>query len=570
MHALPTELRYGPRSLVGPSSLDIINPQSVLPTRTRAPHVSRLRFVEHLQPNHQLGLDSLPSKQSMSTPRAIRPLFGVGSRLVVDQFISGPAATTATTALARIIPKKLFCSSAAAASRSPGRPSISICWRCRHGFSSSRPQLRFSSSASKPPNEGDKNNSESPIPPSPFSSSSSSFSSSSPSSHSTATDATVAINGAEPSPRKASIDPDRPEQAQDRSAPQSSPSTLDPDLPSAQNSRRSALNQSLSSFMDRAQTTLFAASQRINDLTGYSSIESLKSQISTLESDLHAAQSHLTATRSAYKTAVSDRASTQREVTTLLARQKTWTPVDFERFTTLYRQDYELEASVGARAVELEQAEREAERLGRDLGAGILARYHEEQIWSDKIRRMSTWGTWGLMGVNVLLFLLFQFGAEPWRRQRLVRGFEEKVREAIAEERVAREEAQRVALATAAAATASIAPTANVDESAAAPHVEVEEEPVFVAVPDVAVPESDIISFPSPSMESLHNIVFRIPWREAHKLRDLSYWRSIFEDLTSDRQIALRMRDISLVAVEGFVTGAAIAGTLVILLFRHT
>ncbi|KAI0861924.1 Mdm33 family-domain-containing protein [Xylaria cubensis] len=501
----------------------------------------------------------------MSTPRAIRPLFGVGSRLLVDQFISGPAATTATTGLARIIPKKLFCSSAAAASRAPARPSISICWRCRHGYSSSRSQLRFSSSASKPPNEGDKNNSESPTPPSPFSSSSS-FSSSSPSSHSTATDAAGSTNAAEPGPRKAPTDPGRPEQAQDRSAPQSSPSTPDLDLPSAQNSRRSALNQSLSSFMDRAQTTLFAASQRINDLTGYSSIESLKSQISTLESDLHAAQSHLTATRIAYKTAVSDRASTQREVTTLLARQKTWTPVDFERFTTLYRQDYELEASVGARAVELEQAEREAERLGRDLGAGILARYHEEQIWSDKIRRMSTWGTWGLMGVNVLLFLLFQFGAEPWRRQRLVRGFEEKVREAIAEERIAREEAQREALATAAAAAASIAPTADVDESAAVPHVEVEEEPVFVAVPDVAVPESDIISFPSPSMESLHSIVLRIPWHEAHKLKDLSYWRSLYEDLTSDRQIALRMRDISLVAVEGFVTGAAIAGTLVILL----
>ncbi|KAI1744189.1 Mdm33 family-domain-containing protein [Xylaria scruposa] len=498
----------------------------------------------------------------MSTPRAIRPLLGVGSRLVVDQLMPGSAATAG---LARIIPKKLFCSSAAAASRSPAQPSLSICWRCRHGYSSSRQQSRFSSSPSKPPNEGDKNDPESHPTPSPFSSSS--FSSPSPSSHSTTPNVADATNSVNYSPPKSPIDSNRSKQAQDGSAPQPPPSTPDPDLPSAQNSRRSALNQSLSSFMDRAQTTLFAASQRINDLTGYSSIESLKSQISTLESDLHAAQSHLTATRSAYKTAVSDRASTQREVTTLLARQKTWTPVDFERFTTLYRQDYELEASVGTRAVELEQAEREAERLGRELGAGILARYHEEQIWSDKIRRMSTWGTWGLMGVNVLLFLLFQFGAEPWRRQRLVRGFEEKVREAIAEERVAREEAQRVALAIAAAATASIAPTANIEESAAS--TVAEEEPIFVAVPDVAVPESDIISFSTPSMESLHNIVLRIPWREAHKLKDLSYWRSMFEDLISDRQIALRMRDISLVAVESFVTGAAIAGTLALLLFRR-
>ena len=62
---------------------------------------------------------------------------------------------------------------------------------------------------------------------------------------------------------------------------------------------------------------------------------------------------------------------------------------------------------------------------------GVDRRYHEEQIWSDKIRRASTWGTFALMGVNVLLFIVVQVGFEPWRRKRLVRGFEEKVKEAV-------------------------------------------------------------------------------------------------------------------------------------------
>jgi She9 / Mdm33 family len=35
------------------------------------------------------------------------------------------------------------------------------------------------------------------------------------------------------------------------------------------------------------------------------------------------------------------------------------------------------------------------------------------------------------MGINVVLFVIVQIGLEPWRRKRLVRGFEEKVREAI-------------------------------------------------------------------------------------------------------------------------------------------
>jgi hypothetical protein len=61
----------------------------------------------------------------------------------------------------------------------------------------------------------------------------------------------------------------------------------------------------------------------------------------------------------------------------------------------------------------------------------LTGRYHEEQIWSDKIRRASTWGTFALMGVNVVLFIVVQVGLEPWRRKRLVRGFEEKVKEVV-------------------------------------------------------------------------------------------------------------------------------------------
>ncbi|KAJ2987565.1 hypothetical protein NUW58_g4436 [Xylaria curta] len=234
------------------------------------------------------------------------------------------------------------------------------------------------------------------------------------------------------------------------------------------------------------------------------------------------------------------------------------------------RQDYELEASVGKRATELEEAEREAERLGRELGAGILARYHEEQIWSDKIRRMSTWGTWGLMGMNILLFLVLQFGAEPWRRRRLVRGFEEKVREALAEERAARDEAERVATAAAIAAAPAV-PVATppiADSVEETTGDESEGEPVLIAASDVDVPDPNLISHPSPNLESpLDNHPPKRSWREA--FIDPSYWRSALVDLASERTIALRMRDVSLIAIEGLVTGAAIAGTVAIFLVRR-
>ncbi|KAK7997266.1 hypothetical protein PG989_005306 [Apiospora arundinis] len=312
----------------------------------------------------------------------------------------------------------------------------------------------------------------------------------------------------------------------------SSTITTDPSLPS-QKATKSPMADKFATFMDRFQSSLFKASQRVNVLTGYTGIETLKSRIADLEESLAAAQEHLHEARNTYKSRVSERSATQREVTTLLARQKTWTPADFERFTSLYRSDYELETGVADSARELEEAERETERLNRDLSSGILARYHEEQIWSDKIRRMSTWGTWGLMGVNVLLFLVFQFGAEPWRRARLVRGFEQKVREALEEERIARdfekEEERQIPAAT--------------DPVVMAEGIPVEIDPAQSATPSAS-------------------------WRET--IMTPSSWKEAARDLVSDRKVAIRMRDVSLVALEGVAAGAAVAGTVAVFFMRRT
>ncbi|KAI0152251.1 Mdm33 family-domain-containing protein [Hypoxylon sp. NC0597] len=453
---------------------------------------------------------------SISTTRALKPIFGPSYRLFLDQL--APQSTRKLIISSRIL--------------SPGCPS------CRHTFvlSLTQRQLRFSSSSSnstppKSPNNEDKKSAIENEPPFAFS---------------------------PPFPEPPSPPPPPPPPQQPEPIPASNQHTAkgqqppNPDLPSAQNSRRSTLNRKLSSFMDRAQTTLFAASQRINDLTGYSGIETLKSQISALESSLASAQSALHAARSAYKSAVSSRAATQREVTTLLARQKTWTPADFERFTALYRQDYELEALVAARATELEEREREAERLGRELNSSILSRYHEEQIWSDKIRRMSTWGTWGLMGVNVLLFLVFQFGAEPWRRKRLVKGFEEKVREALEEERrleqALKEREEKMESEFERRRVAELAAAAEIP--AATKAVDGEEKAQAETRPEEPVVESITEELPK----------IKISWREAFSNPD--YWKAVYADLSSDRKVAIRVRDVSLIALEGAAAGAAVVGTI--------
>lgn len=210
-----------------------------------------------------------------------------------------------------------------------------------------------------------------------------------------------------------------------------SPEASIKDLPSEKEGKRTVAAKWMSDKLDQLQTTIFTAGKTLNDVTGYTAIEKLKDQIEAQEKEIHAKREEVRLARDAYSTAVERRLSSQREVNELLQRKNAWSGSDLERFTTLIRDDHANEMAVkeaNGRTESLEQALEDARgALFRLIGS----RYREEQIWSDKIRRASTYGTWGLMAFNVLLFLVVQLGLEPWKRRRLVGSFEQKVEEAL-------------------------------------------------------------------------------------------------------------------------------------------
>ena len=133
--------------------------------------------------------------------------------------------------------------------------------------------------------------------------------------------------------------------------------------------------------------------------------------------------------KAAYEEAVVRRSNSQREVNDLLQRKSSWTDADVGRFTSLVRQDhlYEQEELQAKSAVNVSEdaVEREFSQLLRI----ILARYHEEQVWSDKIRSASTYGSLAALGLNMLVFILAIIVVEPWKRRRLAQTFETKIEE---------------------------------------------------------------------------------------------------------------------------------------------
>ncbi|KAH0541306.1 hypothetical protein FGG08_004230 [Glutinoglossum americanum] len=323
------------------------------------------------------------------------------------------------------------------------------------------------------------------------------------------------------------------------------------DLPSQKEDRRSQISKRFSRIMDNLQSNIFLAGQRLNDLTGYSGIEALKRDITEQEIFVRSSRHAVRKAKDDYSSAISQRSASQREVNELLQRKHAWSAADLERFTSLYRSDHANEQSETAAQNALIEAERVADEAAARLGKSILARYHEEQIWSDKIRRMSTWGTWGLMGVNVLLFLVFQIGVEPWRRKRLVKGFEEKVKEALGNQ-----DAGLVAAVEVGAGPQS----ATVMEQPVGRYMAVSPEMPIGNPGPPAIEESVILEVNSShSLDPSHAT-------PSPQLSNFEAYKAAFQDLFSERQVSVRKLDVTIIALEGVATGAALVGLIVALL----
>lgn len=280
------------------------------------------------------------------------------------------------------------------------------------------------------------------------------------------------------------------------------------------------------------------------------------------ESRLRTARSKVKQAKEEYAAAINRRSTSQREVNELLQRKHAWSSTDLERFTLLYRNDHTNEVAETETSHALSAAEREAEEAAGQLSKSILSRYHEEQVWSDKIRRMSTWGTWGLMGVNVLLFLVFQILVEPWRRKRLVKGFEDKVVEALEKQKALNQAMfAENAVSISALPTTTILPEVidSTDESL------VETAPSLLIEPKLAAAETDASTTGSIVSVTDANAAQSLQTRLSNissPVLSLEYWRQVASEFFSDRSIAASQYDLTAVALQSAAAGAAVTGLL--------
>ena len=95
----------------------------------------------------------------------------------------------------------------------------------------------------------------------------------------------------------------------------------------------------------------------------------------------------------------------------------------------LVREDHSYEQAEARAKEAAKAADDDVERELTELLRSILARYHEEQVWSDKIRSASTYGSMAALALNLFVFIVATLVVEPWKRRRLAYTFEKKVEE---------------------------------------------------------------------------------------------------------------------------------------------
>lgn len=170
----------------------------------------------------------------------------------------------------------------------------------------------------------------------------------------------------------------------------------------------------------------------LNKLTGYDQCERLRDSVALADKQFQSLKEQLQASRVAFTKAIAERSLCQKELNGLLQRKPSWLDADLQRFTELYRAEMRLESAEASAKEANEYLEQLVDQAHHNLVGAMRERYQEEQLWSDKIRRASTFGTFGLMALNFALFAALQTSVEPRKRRAFIQQFETIVAEQLA------------------------------------------------------------------------------------------------------------------------------------------
>ena len=159
-----------------------------------------------------------------------------------------------------------------------------------------------------------------------------------------------------------------------------------------------------------------------NESSGEKELSSLKDAVSAASRQFDKAVQAVHAARHAVDVATSSYDAINKDHNALLMRRESWDGNDAMKFADLTVEETAARKALVEAREALRRAEDEVSVKQVNYIDAMRKRYHEEQIWQDKWRVLGTYGTWGLIGLNTVIFIggqIFHFRREAGRLKRI-------------------------------------------------------------------------------------------------------------------------------------------------------
>ena len=156
--------------------------------------------------------------------------------------------------------------------------------------------------------------------------------------------------------------------------------------------------------------------------TGAKEIQALKSSVRNSSRDYDKAVEATKAARQEVAASLEKYTATQQEHLRLLQTKDSWSAADAASFTETIQKEMTQKQSLKQAQDALKQQEEALQQAQYTFMDRLRQRYQEEQAWQELWRIKSTYTTWGLVGLNSVIFItgqLFQQSRENRRMETL-------------------------------------------------------------------------------------------------------------------------------------------------------
>ncbi|CAJ1964877.1 unnamed protein product [Cylindrotheca closterium] len=158
----------------------------------------------------------------------------------------------------------------------------------------------------------------------------------------------------------------------------------------------------LSKWLDRVYKVWYERS-------GMREIYQLKEKVDKSSIEFDEIQRQVVQARNELSAALQAWEESQGQHTQLLQTRDKWTPEHAQKFASLVQAEVTVRGDLEEAKKNLSKRESQQASAQMEYMNDLRKRYHEEQIWQDKWRVLSTFGTWGLIVLNSIVFLGSQY-----------------------------------------------------------------------------------------------------------------------------------------------------------------